>query len=596
MEKNFKNFIKGLKKVGKVTVPAFAVLAVLGCASTKDLPINNHALLNQNKVKPQVTTIKNENASYIDAKQYMLDAENDVFRAVFMENKIYDESGYNYDHEKDVYAEYINLAIKKAEANSQLASAYNGLRNRRVDDTKKQFKKTTEDIINIAEDEKNHPNIAPDLMFQVSKISYDNIVGLNLQNISMAALGADKAKYRYIDKFDGRNENIYTDNLVSIDFIKQQDYDPRTFMKDVLAFNESVILQAFKYSRDLKGEDSTNDINILTSYFDSIKTLAKINKLTNIEYKELFDTMENAAQLMATTGDILGGIYDNEHKDFCRAQVLNIASTYRLIDTLDYMAEMGYDVNNIKVEEYAQNTINDDTQEKDSIKDENTDLKVKPFFYGGVGGDFTGQHRGFNVAVGGNLPLNETWALDGQIKGNIKFGRKDDTHNLITFSLEPGAEVTFGNHNLGANAIFGMTFMWDPSFTIGGKLKYMYKFNDYITAGVATELTYNFAQEALTGIVGFSAKFSFGDSPFKLVTGLNGGCTWINGKSIEQTPIQQGQTPTTIPTSTTIPGTEAPTDQQLPDEPIYGTDDIIPAGPTVHKGKPSVKPVDLTRF
>ena len=575
MENNFKNFIKGLKKVGKVTVPAFAVLAVLGCASTKDLPINN-TLLNQ-KAKPQVTTLNNEDASYKDAKQYTLDAEDDVFQAVFMENKIYDESKYDYNREKDVYTEYSNLAIKKAEANNQLANAYNGLRNCYVEDTKKQFNITTQDIIKIAEEQDNHKNIPNNLMVQVSKIAYDNIFGLNLKNISMAALGADKAEYKNIDKFDDYNENIYTETNQSIDFIKRQDYDPRKFMKDVLAFNEFVTLQAFKYSRDLKGEDSTTDINILTSYFDSIKTLAKINKLTDTQRRELLDTMKKAAQLMATAGDILGGINYVDQLKFCHAQVYNMASTYRLIDTLDYMAELGYDVKNINIGTYAQNTINN-TQEKDSIKDENTDLKVKPFFYGGVGGDFTGQHGGVNVAVGGNLPLNKTWALDGQIKGNFKFGWKDDTHDLATFSLEPGAEVTFGNHNLGANAIFGLTFMWDPSFTIGGKLKYAYKFNDYITAGVATEVTYNTKHEVST-LIGVSAKFSFGNSPFKLITNLNGGWTFVNESTRE-----------------IRPGAETPKGEQLSDEPIYGTDDITSAGPTVHKGKSPVKSVDLTKY
>ncbi len=565
---NLKNSLKNLG--GKIykAVPAFAVLAVLGCTSTKDLPINN-TLLNQ-KAKPQVTTLNNEDASYKEAvENYTTNIETKLLQAA-INNQIYDETKYNYDHEKDVYTKYSYLAIEKAEANNQLANAYSALRDQNIKNAKERFNMTTDDIINIAQDQDNWPNIPDDKMSNITAIALDNVLALNQKNLTMATLGANKAEYENIDEFDGYNEVIYVKQNEKIEFMKQPGYNPRKFMKDVLNFNKSVILEAYKYFMALKGKDSAADIEKLTDYFNNIESLTKVNKLTPEQQQELLSTIENSAQIMTQASDMFVNV------NLCRGLVTNMASSYRIIDVLDYMAEMGYDVENINIGTYAQNTINN-TQEKDSIKDENTDLKVKPFFYGGVGGDFTGQHGGFNVAVGGNLPLNKTWALDGQIKGNFKFGWEDDTHDLATFSLEPGFEVTFGNHNLGANAIFGMTFMWDPSFTIGGKLKYAYKFNDYITAGVATELTYNFAQEALTLIGGVSAKFSFGDSPFKLITNLNGGWTFVNESTRE-----------------IRPGAETP--EQLPDEPIYGTDDTTPAGPTVHKGKPPVKSVDLTKY
>ena len=86
---NLKNSLKNLG--GKIykAVPAFAVLAILGCTSTKDLPVNN-TQLNPNKAKPQAITLNYGNASYKEAvENYTTNIETKLLQAA-INNQIYD--------------------------------------------------------------------------------------------------------------------------------------------------------------------------------------------------------------------------------------------------------------------------------------------------------------------------------------------------------------------------------------------------------------------------------------------------------------------------------------------------------------------------
>ncbi|MCQ2382299.1 MAG: hypothetical protein MJ060_00430 [Clostridia bacterium] len=578
----FNNLKDNLKKVGRAVeriVPSIALAAFFSCATPKEA-INNQI---QNKGNNENSTIE---LTVPDSRTiYQATAEID-FLGQIIKNNLYQITKYDYNKENEVEEELVNIAINKALASEKTANAYEQEEDRTVANSGMGL----EEITRIAQlDAKERSQVNDDIMRHVVTVAMQHDIHLCLDSLSLGYLNAEslekikviKLNNDQIDEHDKKNEYEDFIECNKLTSNKNDGYDVRGFMRDALKYNMINIigddkeLGAIRYFYKLQGKSGEDERKALLDCFDKIEALAKIKNLTSTQYQNMLKTIDDAAQILCQAGGF-GNI------EMCRGLVANRASTYVLINIQDHLAEFGYDINHIKPETYEK-IANQKEKEENTSSQTSSDLRPKPFFYANAGATVTNTHLGLNVGVGGNLPLNKNLALDAQIKADTEVSYKGKNETTITADL--GADVTFGNNNIGVMVINGATFMWDknpnPSYNLGGKIKYMYKFNDFFSFGAATELTHSFKQEKTNLVVGTFARFSFGNSPFKLITNLNGGWTFVD-ESIREI----------------RPGTEAPESEQLPDEPIYGAGDITPLTPgsTTPQGRPKEGPLDITRF
>lgn len=565
MENKLTKLGNTIKNNFRKTVPAFVLFTSLCFAKPSSASAESKYKSYKEAPHIELTALGNKATAQKNAiNSYSAKSAEKTLKAI-LDSDLNKISKYDYNLENEVESKIAKLLTTLNEDGLKLSTAYKKLEDKVIDDSGM----STKEIEKIAHEKTEWETAPIRSVSKVVNISHLDFLHADIDVLTLIRYNATRGEILTMDEHDGYYDRI---NLIAkngkIDLRKDTmsivnnfttgSVDEKNGKKE---FNIPDCVRYFYELNDQNGQAIKTQLEIL---YKDIATLASKENLTNKESTILKNKCNDAAEILFQTGAF-------GTKEMCLGVSYQVANSNAIVNTLNHLAQLGYNIE-----------INLDAYAKDAQKTAKQQSQKGSLGFG-VGTTLTNERVGANVNMNYLLPLNNNWDMNCLVKGIFYQSTKGNVQDSIQLLGGLGGFYTTNSQKstFGLTAEAGAEFTKNNAdFLLGANASYERIITDNLKLRMFTEMISNLEQKTTDykAGLGLSIKLNNGviifDSDF--------GYTDIRGQNATKTK----------------PGAEAPTNEQLPDEPTYGEDETItPTGDTTDKGTDLPdKPVDLTQW
>lgn len=551
-----KNKLK-INRFGKIStvIPAILAAGMVNCAAaTFRTSPNSKSTSLGNK------TLVYEKASSNYTEEKTLNTMNEILNSDLNQMKSYDRLEANVQNEVAGYLSDMN-------ANSlELARLYKSME----DNTITNSGLSTDQINKIAAN--GGVDTPDDVNVKVVRSAMQHNMHMVLDTQSLIRFGADEAEITIMDEGDGNNG--YSEYLR---FNTKDKRDMRKESTAVLNAAEIDILNYTQYEYTVNGQNGKKISNQISGNMNKIKSLVSKTNFNQNDYKNLLNLINETADLLP---EAMFGT-----RAMRRGLVIEFASSYAMNQMLTILANLGYDIDNIKPGVFV--------EQKQKQAKEPT-ISLSPSI------SATNKHAGLGINLSATNQLSKNWNIT--YGGETNFVKNYDGSEAglqILNNVDFERSLKHGHISIGSKG--GMQFDTKKGFStpFGIQGGYTWNINNNFSLDFGINSLLNI-QRSLVDI-GASIGASYRTKSLVIRFAINLGYTasWekSNPTIIDPTPID----PTPIDPTPIDPTPITPDDSKDPADKIYGSDEVIKPNPddVIDKGNIQdlpEKPVDLDLY